>query len=81
MKNNTEKNRKMLLNILRDIKPGFEFEGKIDLVESGEIDSFDVITFVSELNEVFSIDVPVEEIVPENFNSLEAMLALVEKLL
>jgi len=66
-----------LMSILAEIKPGFEFSGRTDLVDSGDFDSFDVITLVSELNEAYDIDIPVEDIVPENFNSVEAMLALI----
>ena len=66
-----------LLQVLEEIKPGFTFTGRTDLVDSGDLDSFDVISLVSELNDAFDIDIPVEEIVPENFNSLDAMMALI----
>ncbi len=66
-----------LLEILQEIKPGFVFEGRTDLIDSGDIDSFDVISMVYELNEAFDIDIPVEDIVPENFNSVDAMWALI----
>ncbi len=72
--------RKKLLEVLADAKPGFEFEGKTDLVDGGYLDSFDIITLVSELNDRFEIDIPVEDIVTENFDSVDAILALVEKL-
>jgi acyl carrier protein len=68
-----------LLEILEEIKPGFEFTGRTDLVESGDLDSFDVISLVSELNDAYDIDIPVEAIVPENFNSVEAMMALINE--
>jgi len=68
-----------LLSILAEIKPDFDFIGRTDLVDSGDFDSFDVITLVSELNEAYDIDIPVEAIVPENFNSIEAMLALINE--
>jgi len=74
------KMRKKLLEVLADAKPGFEFEGKTDLVDGGYLDSFDIITLVSELNDKFDIDIPVEEIITENFNSVDAVLALVGKL-
>lgn len=74
-------NRETLLNILSGLKPGFHFEGRNDLVDNGDIDSFDVISLVAELNDAFDIDVPVEAIVPENFNSVDAMLALINGLL
>ena len=70
-----------LIEILESVKPGIEYEGKTNLVGGGELDSFDVITLVSELNEAYDIDVPVEEIVEENFNSVEAMYKLIQKLL
>ena len=69
-----------LMEILTEVKPGFEFEGKTGLVNNGDLDSFDIITLVSELNDTFDIDIPVEEIVTENFDSVETILALVQKL-
>lgn len=69
-----------LLEILEDLKPGYEFEGKTDLATSGELDSFDIISLVSELNDAFDIDIPVEAIEPENFDSLEAMMSLIQSL-
>ncbi len=69
-----------LLQILEEIKPGFEFRGKTDLATSGAFDSFDIISLVSELNDQFDIDIPVEKIVPENFDSLEAIKKLVDSL-
>lgn len=68
-----------LLEILEDIKPGYEFQGKQNLVDQGELDSFDVITLVSELHEAFDVQIPVEAIEPINFNSIEAMIKLIEK--
>jgi len=72
--------REKLLEVLADAKPGFEFEGKKGLVDGGYLDSFDIITLVTELNEQFGIDIPVEEIITENFDSVDAILALVRKL-
>ena len=68
-----------LLSILEEIKPGFVFTGRADLVDSGDLDSFDVISLVGELNDAFDIDIPVEAIVPENFNSVDAMMALINQ--
>ena len=70
-----------LLEILEEVKPGVEFKGKSDLMDSGELDSCDVITLVSELQDEYDIDIPVEEIVPENFNSVDEIYKLVQKLL
>lgn len=70
-----------ILKALEEIKPGFDFKGETNLADGGILDSFDVIQLVSELNERLEIDIPVEAIVPENFNSLEAMEKLVNSLL
>ena len=72
--------RERLLEILADVKPGFEFEGKSGLVDNGALDSFDVISLVTELNEEFDIDIPVEEIIAENFDSIDTILKLIQSL-
>ena len=76
-----EEIKKTILELLEDIKPGFDFEGRTDLVDAGDIDSFDVISLVGSINEEFDVDVPIEAIVPENFNSVEAMVNLLSGLL
>jgi acyl carrier protein len=50
------------------------------LVEQGVLDSFDIISLVVDLNEIFDVDIPVEEIAPENFDSVDAILSLIESL-
>lgn len=69
-----------LLEILKSLKPGVDFEGNKTLVDSQAIDSLDIITFISEITENFDVDIPYDEITPENFNSVEAMWALIERL-
>ena len=69
-----------LLKILDETKPDFDFTGRTDLASSGDLDSFDIISVVSDIQDVFDITVPVEQIVPENFDSVEAMWRLIESL-
>lgn len=69
-----------VLEVMKEVKPDFVFEGRTDLASSGELDSFDIISLVAELNETFDIEIPVEAIVPENFDSLEAIKKLVDSL-
>lgn len=69
-----------ILKVLQEVKPDLQFEGRTDLATSGDLDSFDIISLVSELNETFDIDIPVEAIVPENFDSIEAIKKLVDSL-
>ena len=67
-----------LLKILAELRPDVDFEENKELVDSGELDSFDIVSLVGELCDEFEIGA--DEIVPENFNSVEAIWALVQRL-
>jgi acyl carrier protein len=71
---------KKLLAILAEINPAVDFTGEKNLIDDGILDSFDIIALVGELNDAFDIDIGVEHLLPENFNSLEAIMNLVKKL-
>ena len=57
-----------------------DFDTCTTLIDDKILDSFDIITIISEINEEFDVVIPAEEIVPENFNSAQALYALVKKL-
>ena len=69
-----------LLEILEDIKPNVDFKTCTDLIDGGYLDSFDILSIVSELNEAFDIEITPRDIVPENFNSAEALWEMVCRL-
>ena len=69
-----------LIEILSAIHPDVDFENTVDLIDDGILDSLDIVTIVTEINDVFDVTIPAEEIVPENFNSAEALYALIAKL-
>ena len=69
-----------LLAILQEMHPDVDFLTHTTLIDDKVIDSFDVITLVAEINDRLDVSIPPEEIVPENFNSYAALLALVEKI-
>ena len=70
-----------LIQILEEINPDIDYKTETKLIDGKIFDSFDIITIISEINEVFDIAIPAEEIIPENFNSAEAIWALVERLM
>ena len=69
-----------LLEILSDLHPDVDFESEDGLVDNGILDSLDIVTLITEINDAFDISIPAEEIIPENFNSAEALYALICKL-
>ncbi len=71
--------REQVLEILLDVVPDVDFENEVDLVNDKIIDSFAVVAMVNQLNDDLDIDIPSREILPENFYSLDTIVALVEK--
>ncbi len=69
-----------LIEILSGLHPDVDFRAESRLVEDGIIDSFDIISLVAEIDSEFDVQIPAEEIVPENFNSAEALHALILRL-
>ena len=69
-----------LLKVLKNVKPGVDFENNESLIDDEILDSFDIITLVSALDEEFDIQITAKDIVPENFNSAKAIYDLVQRL-
>ena len=70
---------KLVGKILSGIRPEFSFEGVEDFFAEGMLDSFDLVTLVSELDREFNIHIDGVEILPENFRSIEAIEALLKR--
>lgn len=62
-----------LLAVLQEIRPDINFEKELSLVDDGLLDSFDIVSIVSELNDLYNISIRVTELQPENFNSAAAI--------
>ena len=69
-----------LLRILESIHPDVDYKTNDKLIENKILDSFDIITLISELNDEFDVAIPAEEIIPENFNSAEKLYELIQRL-
>ena len=69
-----------LLEILNDLHPDVDFELCTTLIDDKVLDSFDIVSLIAEIDNVFGVSVPAEEIVPENFNSAEALWDMIQRL-
>jgi acyl carrier protein len=69
-----------LLAILKSLHPRVDFAAEPALVDDGILDSFDIITLVTELSDTFGVEIDLEYLEPENFNSVDAMAALLTRL-
>lgn len=77
------KNLEKIIEIIQEVSPmgAEDIDGDTELLDSGIIDSFDTVSLILELNEEFEIEIGVEEILPENFETPEKILSLVEEFL
>ena len=69
-----------LLEILEDLHDDVDFTNCTTLIDDKILDSFDIVTIVAEVNNVFDVQIPAEELKPENFNSAKSLHALIERL-
>ena len=69
-----------LLDILKEINPDVDYDICDTLIDDGIFDSFDIVSLVGELYDTFDIEITPVDIVPENFNSAEAIWNMVERL-
>lgn len=71
---------KELLAILNRVKAGVDYEKETRLVSDGLLDSLDVMTIVTEICDAFDVDILPTDIVPENFESAQAIWELIVRL-
>ena len=69
-----------LLEILKEIRPDVDFENEKELIDEGILDSFDVVSIISEIDDKFGVQIRITELDPENFNSAEAIWKLIQNL-
>lgn len=69
-----------LLEILKDIQPDVDYENCTTLIDDELLDSFAILSIVSELEDAFDIEITPVDIIPENFNSAQALWEMVRRL-
>ena len=70
-----------LKEILEGIRPDIDFDKEKKLIDAGILDSMDIIGIIMEVNEAFDVNINVKYLLPENFNSIESIYALIQKLI
>ena len=73
--------KETIIGILEDLVDGVDFENETALIDNGILASLDIIQLIGALSDEFDVTIPATEIVPANFNSVDAMAAMVERLL
>ena len=68
-----------IIEILTEICPGVDFEKETALIDDGLIDSLDIVAVVTDLMDTFDVQLGVDDLTPENFNSVDAICQLIER--
>ena len=69
-----------LLRIMSEVRPDIDFETETKLIDNEMLDSLDIVAIVTDVNDEFEVDINVNDLLPENFNSAKALYELVQKL-
>lgn len=69
-----------LIRIMSEIRPDIDFTKETRLIDDDILDSFDIISIVGDVNSFFGVKINVNDLLPENFNSAEALFELITKL-
>ena len=69
-----------LMQILTEACPGVEFDGQTALIDDGILGSLDIVTIVSALMHAYDVTITVDDLVPENFNSAQALWEMIQRL-
>jgi len=72
--------KEKVMEILQDVRADVDFEKETKLIDDKILESFDIISLVGELSDEFDIEIGPKEMTAENFNSVDSITAMVERL-
>ena len=72
--------REKIIEILNSIKKNVDFENAEAIIDDGLLESFDIIRLTTRLADEFDVEFTAAELVPENFNTVDAITEMIEKL-
>lgn len=71
---------KEIIEVLNEVKPGIDYENEKNLITDEILTSFDIVMLISLLNNKFNINITPMELIPENFENIEAIEKLINSL-
>ena len=71
--------REKILEILSTIRPESDCTEDVDFMEAGLLDSYDIVSLVTNLEITFNFRINGTDVVPENFTSVDAIIAMLGK--
>lgn len=72
--------KEKVIEILNSVKSGADYENETQIIDKGILQSFDIIKLVGLLSDEFDVDITAAELIPENFNSADAIVSMIEEL-
>ncbi|MCQ2484100.1 MAG: phosphopantetheine-binding protein [Clostridia bacterium] len=72
--------REEIIEILNVIKKNVDYDKETALVDNGILESLEIVSLVNELSDTFDVEITVNDLVPENFNSVDGMVEMIERL-
>lgn len=69
-----------IIEIIKGVKPAANIDENTRLIDDKILDSLAMISLVAELSDEFDVDITAQDIVPENFETPKAIMALIERL-
>ena len=71
--------KEKIIAILDEIRPEFDFSEPVDFIEEGMLDSFDIVSLVDAIENELGVSISGSDIIPENFNSVDSIMKIIEK--
>ena len=68
-----------IIEILTEIRSEFDFNEEVNFIDNGMLDSFDIVTLVTAIDEEYKISIDGTDIIPDNFSTVDAIVTLLSK--
>lgn len=76
-----EEIKEEILDILQELHEDVDFEAERAMVDDKILDSFDLVTLVTELGDAFDVDITAKDFIAENFNAVDSLTEMIARLM